>query len=339
MFIESSIPVKITYAFSNQKKLFKGRNNLLGKILSPQQKNQMITPAFVADYNDPNMINKAVKLANSIFWGAKSIAVTTTTLDNDPIKNLRIISYDTKFSGSPTYKAIANGFCVDLKEEILLEALLNDGVEPGGILKGEFVWARLGSNLKLIKVGSAIYNDIIKYQNKKNLKPLQKNVFEVGGIYQTSRGDKSIFLGLADTTSFSHYIANNFNFKQHCLKKGYIFYNLDDEEDPGSILDENYLKKEIAKCYFKSNHKLIEKIDQIKIDYDVISTVRDAAIKKIKNQLVDYVNRKNITNNSPNIMASYLEYSIVYYSKLLNMYPTNTKAVEPFNIKKYLIFT
>ena len=165
MFITSSIPDKITYIISNQKQLYRGYNYHLSLILTPEQKKQMITPALAADAADKNMVNKCIR--NSGTFNLPK--VNTITMDNIPTSNVRLVSFDTKFSGVSSYKVIVNNLYVDLQEEVLLESILNEGVEAGGLLKGEFIWAKIANRLKLIKVGSNIYNNIINFQKKKNM--------------------------------------------------------------------------------------------------------------------------------------------------------------------------
>lgn len=82
------------------------------------------------------------------------------------------------------------------------EAALRDGLRPGGILPGEWVWARLGTALKLVRVGS-VEHTIAASQTRpeKGRKPLKPRDLVPGQVYLDHRRCGYLYLGEVATVA------------------------------------------------------------------------------------------------------------------------------------------
>lgn len=101
---------------------------------------------------------------------------------NAPITNLRILSMEVRGGGGPNpgraYKIITEERRMfDLREDVLLDAILNTGIKPGGVLPGHYVWVRYApTNSKLMRLGSQLIRDVVPEDNM--LEWLEKSLEE-----------------------------------------------------------------------------------------------------------------------------------------------------------------
>ena len=124
--------------------------------------------------------------------GSKIIEV-----DNLPFSNLRIINLEIRGQGGRAYKVCADlggeaNVYFDLREDILLDCIFEQGIQTGGVIKGPFVFARIGSQMKPIRVGSLLYKKLQEVAKKDKQKPCD---LEIGGVYEDKKGGRFIYLG------------------------------------------------------------------------------------------------------------------------------------------------
>jgi len=119
---------------------------------------------------------------------------------NDPIKNIRIFTLEFRGEGGRAYKVVTeDGYCYDFREDILVEAMIESGIKKGGILNGEYVWATVGSQMKLIRVGSHLYNELKKRTKAKAKKKISTKDYTPGTVYETAAGQRWVFCGFCHT--------------------------------------------------------------------------------------------------------------------------------------------
>jgi hypothetical protein len=88
---------------------------------------------------------------------------TITTHFNNPITNIRVAGLETRGNGGRAYKVVIDDlYYFDLREDVLLEAMIECGINKGGILNGEYIWVKIRSHMKLIRVGSPLHKEMIK---------------------------------------------------------------------------------------------------------------------------------------------------------------------------------
>lgn len=331
-----SIPEKIEYYFYGAKKIIKGADWKFSLL----KKNQITAvPAYAADPTDYRSVTIAKR---SIAYRTSLLAKTPASsvkVDNVPIKNVKIVSLARNFSGNATFKVLIDNYLFDLKEDVMIDSILDQGINPGGIINGEFIWAKVGAQIKLVRIGSELHKVILEFSEKKSLPCVKKKHLEVGGIYQTSKKDYAVYLGLVNTTGFSINPNKKFKFNNKLFKKSMLFYTLFSSENPAEVIHPSVLERDTYRFSIKSSHKFIEKLDTVKVPKNVISIVRDIFTKKAKANILEYAKSKNPTGKYTMMNDNYLEYCITNYSKFFNMYSMNESPTKLFDVTKYLVLS
>lgn len=115
------------------------------------------------------------------------------TISNSP-QRLYVCGLEIRGEGGRAYKVVnSENFYFDLREDVMLEAMLECGVEKGGLLGGRFLWAVVGSQMKLIRENSFLHQIMQEATARVGLKKLGAPA--AGGIYRSKSGATSIFLG------------------------------------------------------------------------------------------------------------------------------------------------
>lgn len=138
---------------------------------------------------------------------------------NSPMKNLRIISLEKRCEGGRAWKVLTeDNLWFDLREDVLLDALQNGSVK-NGVLGGEYVFAVVGSQMKIVRVGSELYKRIQSYMGRKEAKEIPVKDLVAGHVYANKKGKKVLFLGKWDAIIFDRYDWRNSAVKKfnHCL--------------------------------------------------------------------------------------------------------------------------
>lgn len=150
-----------------------------------------VRPCFISDYK-----NKKTLETGKLWATINNIEPETITVENKPFK-IKIITLEIREKGGRAYKVSASlggvdNLYFDLREDVLLDTIYNCGIQSGGLLNGEFVFARVGSQMKPIRVGSLIYHKIAASTKLNSQKPCE---LKIGGVYQNKYGQKYIYLG------------------------------------------------------------------------------------------------------------------------------------------------
>lgn len=128
------------------------------------------------------------------------LGYTVEEMDNTPTNNVRITSLEHRGNGGRAYKVIVNDkYYVDLREDVLLDTILNAGIDSGGKLKGQYIWGKVGSAMKLVRVNSALHEELIKSTEINTMTKI-KNL-EIGRVYE-SKTQTLLYLGKFKTTVF-----------------------------------------------------------------------------------------------------------------------------------------
>lgn len=187
--MRGTIPEKVTYLFNSS-------------YMSDEKDNQI--PAFVSDANSETSKVTGERWAIRQKYNYQTQQYTTEgevvkfTLPNSPLKDLAIKDLSKRYNGGRAWKVIVpvegHNLYMDLREDSLMDAILNSGILPGGILNGEWVWAVVGSERKLTRVGSDNWKAYSENSKRKTNKEIKKD-FEIGGIYKTISNESWIYLG------------------------------------------------------------------------------------------------------------------------------------------------
>lgn len=160
-------------------------------------------PAFPVDPTN----EKTIKTARSWAIDRYSSDLNKPHLEAETmnlVNKVQVVHLEHRGNGGRAYKVIVDdNFYVDMREDVILESMLNLGIEKGGYLNGEYVWARFGSQIKLIRKGSALYDNAVKAQEESLRKKVSAKELIIGEVYDNIQG-KYIFLGFANAGLLSY---------------------------------------------------------------------------------------------------------------------------------------
>lgn len=344
--VVGSIPKKITYVY---KKPISCDIGCKWDIIQSNNKQKAIKlhPAFPVDSENKKSMDTAIKWAKSYSNDSYQIK----EIDNDQITNVKIICLEIRGEGGRAYKIQIDDLLFDLREDVLVDAMIQVGIQPGGILNGKYVWAKVGSQTKLIRVDSELHKLILNYEKNSKTKVISKNDLEIGGVYQDKKKNNYIFLGFVNTTEFiskykksdrlyNKYYSNteaNLKFSSKEEKGLLCFINCwgDYTKSVSDLLtDKSYSTIEI-----KKTHSLIRKIGSKKIPKDLISSIREFYLQEIKNQVLQCLGVIPPPKGFSKIGSWDLEYNIIELSKIINMYEVDSDPVNVFNIETLKTFS
>jgi hypothetical protein len=258
-----------------------------------------VKPAFASDATNTKTLQTGRDWAANWRWDSTTRAyvpqpTTETTLPNTPFKNLRIVNLEKRSEGGRAWKVITeDSFYFDLREDVLLDALTTTGCRKDGTLNGEFIWAKVGSQMKIIRVGSALHKAILQSQTRAAAKKIPNKDLQIGGLYQTKNGATAIFLGniestdyqLKQTVRYTPYQDTRIYTYKPIPKVGlwwdfYTFQNKDFEQLFNNDLADP--KHQFYHLKIRKSSSFIQKVGQINLPSDFIYSVRERMVANRK---------------------------------------------------------
>lgn len=334
-FVAGYIPEKIKYVFSIELPFQIGTNWDKNKIIKGYQ-------SFIIDSNKSKSFNSAAKKA--LLLAKYNASNMTTALydekENSSISNVKILHIANNGSGALSYKGlIDNKYIVDLKDDLILDSALKNGIKKGGILKGEYIWGVVNNTMRLIRVGSELHKLLLEFSVRKKIKPILHEELKIGDIYQNLSKQKYIFIGKANTTILDKKISvmdykylANFKYDKIKLKDQLVFLYLPKHTNYKSF---NSLKPLLVESFLVKKHKLIEKVGNIKLPNNILEVIRELAIKDVKQYILNFTEK---STQPLKISSSFLEYKISNISPLLHLYKASDPEPNLFDPNKYLAF-
>lgn len=349
------IPDKVTYVCAPEREVLVGCKWDISYYEQDKNIREKVLPAFPVDSSNEKTMKTAIAWASQPGYKYVNGQHTTITnthtsyeTENKPIKNVRVLSLEERGNGGRAYKVMIGKYYVDLREDVLMDVLLQTGVSPGGILNGEFIWAKIGTSMKLIRIDSELYGMIAESHAKKDLKPLSKTDLEIGGVYQDKKKNTAIFIGYINTTVFKEEPNTNnwnnrtkptFNYEQTPIKKAMLFYKVYDFDGIEKSVKEMKTKDSTYQFEIKRSHTFIEKIKTVELPDDIVASLREKAVKDVKGYLLEFTGHKEPRKGYAKLDDWTLSRNIAYHSDHINMYVYGGKPVELFDVKKYLLFS
>lgn len=256
---------------------------------------------------------------------------TVEEVDNVPIKNVVITSLEHRGQGGRAYKVIVNDrYYVDLREDVLLDAILHVGINSGGKLMGEYLFAKVGSQMKLVRIDSGLYNELIKSTAMGNATKIKK--LKIGRVYE-SKQQTLIYLGNVDSTNVDftenelpigvhyRYRNNNTPIDGKLTTKpvsGMLFYEI-----PAYEKDVKNIELDPYRFSIKKSHSL--RVDT-GIDVEMPENWLDTLKNNIYTEAVDTANKYSTIKNSKFNEVYYM----TQYSEIANigtMHPAFERAL------------
>lgn len=291
-------------------------------------KKTLVYPTFVVDSENKKSLETARTWAQNLYDN-KGKSVREESFSNDPIKKIAILSLEMRGNGGRAYKVLIDDkYYVDLREDVMVDAMLANGIQPGGILNGKFIWVKQGANTKLCRVDSELYKMIKEYQDRSSIKTIGKGDLEVGGVYATKRGDQGIFIGYVDTVDG----------KGVLQKKQMLFCNFNQYEKLNTLAKNIANKNNYYNIDIKKSHSYIEKVNQVDIPENSISKIQkysmkdwEATFASMEKEAKRYKNGAGGSYYTNRIVGDY----DTYHAKKCNMYESGKDPITPFDISKF----
>lgn len=157
---------------------------------------------FVTDRDNPKTQATAQRWADVNEWEMDPTTkkrvksnknATVIDVPNDPITNVRIVDLHVRGNGGRAYRALINDkYLVDMREDVMLDAMINCGMDKNAILRGEYVFALVCSEMKLVRIGSLLHSKMIESTAFSKKSTIDK--LEIGHIYR-SKTKTCLYLG------------------------------------------------------------------------------------------------------------------------------------------------
>jgi hypothetical protein len=351
------IPVDIVYIFGAPVRVTRRWDE------SDQSEDELIytevTPAFVSDADNLKTIETGMRWASSMCgkWNPAThqVEVTGTVQkikkENQPISGIKVMGLEHRGDGGRAYKVLTpDGFYFDLREDVLLDAMLACGIQPKGVLSGEFQWARVGTEMKLVRVGSQLHTALLEASERSILASIPKTKFEVGKIYESKQGERGVFLGYITTeawkldwpngrSTFSNSYMNTSEkptltakkLNRHMLWFDVAYWSLKDKKiDPTPQLLKNALAStELNYCFkLRGTHRVICEIGSVELPEDVVEQVRQKALVTYQKKIHEIWSKQQAKKLFSPLRQNYeLESSVASASAILLM--RNQGAPKP----------
>src|SRR5262249_51648044 len=160
-----------------------------------------VRPCFAVDKDSPK------SLATARSWAKVRRgkgAVLEEERENSPF-DIRICGLEVRERGGRAYKVVTDGgFWFDLREDVLLDAILCRGIAKGGKINAKFVWGQVGSQMKLVRVDSALHQALLQGGERKTAAKIKPADLVAGGVYGNVKGERFLVLRWVSTTEFTH---------------------------------------------------------------------------------------------------------------------------------------
>lgn len=243
-----------------------------------------VLPTFPAPADNKKRCTTGKKWATDIaksswrmYKGTKK--VQETVHDNTP-KKYRIVDLEHRSRGGRAYKVVdENNHYFDFREDILLDSLVNANVKKGW-LSGDYIWAVVGSEMKLIRVGSHLHKKMETATKRGKLKKLGTDALQAGGLYQGKKAEPRLLLAFVSIPGEK---------KPYMLWFEPYKWELEKGVSPVALLKKQLKEKEYHRIYYTSvtkSHSMIEELGVFKgVPPKIIEMFRKSYHKTLREEL------------------------------------------------------
>lgn len=220
-------------------------------------------PAFPVDPVKENTLETARNWAAGRGYNSNDEVHKEVEMLNEPIYEVQIVDLEIRGEGGRAYKAIVHGsFLVDIREDVILEAMLEKGIRQGSFISCNFIWCRVGTQMKLVRSGSSLHKAIQAAHILKQQKKVSTKDLVPGTIYQNIQGEY-LFLGFIKTADLKlDYIRKRTNMFNRNNGGHYVVEGRSKVEKRQLWLDVRYI------------HHNDSKVEELDID-DVMARIKE----------------------------------------------------------------
>lgn len=249
-----------------------------------------VIPAYVSDATNKKTIETGESWASGRYYHKEKNIHQNVFLPNTPFVGPRILDLVIRSEGGRAYKLLLPmGYYVDFREAELMDAIENVGIRAGGYLNGEWIFARVASQMKPIRVGSKIHSEMIKSTEIGKSKSIKE--LEIGHCYKQKNEEQKVFLGRVNSLEVHWILENNYGQRipkieyLKLIKNGYLWFDRFYWNIPEKIVEDFNDPKD---HYFKitRSHVVKEDLGIMISDIDIPS-LRDKIKSCITSELPD----------------------------------------------------
>lgn len=278
------IPDKISIVHSGLKKIYD----------SVDKRELEVVPAFILDSENKKKMKTALSWARQKkYYSNKKAIPKVITKENVPFCFLQILATEYCYRKGYLLKVIdEDGFYFNIHNEVLLEAISNDGMKKGGIFNGKFIWAVIKNETKIVRVGSHLHTNLLEANKMHKSKILKQSELKPGDVCQSKSGNIGVFLGFVSgkEIKFKNNIAYSktadYSFTEINFKKKSLWWQ---PSKASEDYEKNFLKTLVTKTptsynrnysswnlnyQLKTSHVFRKIINKINVPGDVIEQIR-----------------------------------------------------------------
>lgn len=249
--------------------------------------------------------------------------------ENQPIR-LKLVGYAMpgRIYDTKKYELIVatpNGVHFSISHDVFLNAILESGLEPGGMLPGKYIFAKFGKLIRPIQVESNLHKAVLDYINDGEKTKIKIKQLQVGEVYATAAGNLGLFLGFVNTELMKvvllpgteRYFSPRENksedplvdFKVKYKEKTLLSLWMDlGNKNEGYNISPDALAQQVSKALadklfyrfsVKDQHRYNDKVSikKVQLPDDIIKRVRDITAKKI----FDLVEKEKFYRANPDL--------------------------------------
>lgn len=262
-----------------------------------------VVPCFAADSESSDNLAQGRKWQHDFNLGhrldsslaASGKAGAEETILNEP-RAYTVVGLEKRQEGGRSFKVIDDdNRLFDMREDVLLETLLSQGSSIGGRLNGGFVFARIGSQMRLVRVGSGLHGEMLKSEKRRQSKNVATSELVPGGVYANRRG-LVIYLGVVDTVSAT---AGDTDSGANVIRGHHLSIALSkhDQKDPGRAY-QNALINASSSHTFQLSKSIttVELISRVEVPANPIEHIRLQALAHVERYMYALTDEKAIAN-------------------------------------------
>lgn len=241
---------------------------------------EKIQRATVVDASNTSALNAAMR------WAGKD---AVQFCRHNDIPSLRFIEMRYGRHHNQTwYARVFDRFCVEVPDETVA-GLLRNATMVDGSFQGPFRWGTVGSGLKLLRVESPDWDEVVKKSNRRAMPKIKKSDLEVGRIYVHKDNMSWVYLGLVDRTIYESRYTNPVTYKL-TTESGELWMRLHSIPFTGNMYG----------LEIHNGHRVVEALEMSSVvGPDPIATIRSVAMETVR------ANIKNRDDHNGPLTAQY----------------------------------
>ena len=172
----------------------------VGYLISPRSREDD-TLVEISDAGDRAILNKSIKNCAYKTYDYTTRSMNTTEpflhiVDNPPTSGYKLVDTHSGYFYRNHTVMLPNGLTAEVLDNVFLyKIIMEKGISAGGILNGEFVFAKIDKKYQLIPTDCEIYNKLIENSKGREKTAISPKKLKPLHVYASRSGTKSIFLG------------------------------------------------------------------------------------------------------------------------------------------------